>query len=549
MIETRLGNLGRPRQQIIRKRSRKRLACLVERHLLVERRADALRQPAKNLAVDDHRIDQHATVLDDYVIENLHVAEVGVDCDRHGMGRVAECAAVALWFVAAGRFEASGIDIAGQILRTAIPGVGDLGQANAAVRAAHAAVVQHDRSWIELKQLGTDPFCTFGELGAGGRDRPAGPHHRTRTPGAGRVGGQGGIAVHDANLRGVDAENFMGDLGQRRFKTLAVRMHADTEFEAAVRRHPRIGLFKSGHHRNAPAGINRGAMRRLLAIDRDAGADQPPIGLPASLPLPDGGNVDHRHRAPHRLRVITAVEMLVGDVVERHLAGIDQIAQSNFGGLEAGFGRYGVEHDLERKADAGARDAAIGQDWAFVRRRRKRPAAIGRHPVGTRQDARDLRRLEAGGKRVGGVGARIHRGLAVDAAQRTVAVGIDRDLVVMFAAIGAGRQMLAAILDPPHRVALAHCQPGEADLLGQQNALVAEAAADIGRHDPDPALLDVQTIREAVAHDVRHLRPGMQRELIEAVLEGCDDAASFERRHALPGGGYFPRDLDRRIQR
>jgi len=36
-----------------------------------------LRKTAINLAVNDHGIDQHATVLDDDVVENLDIAEIG----------------------------------------------------------------------------------------------------------------------------------------------------------------------------------------------------------------------------------------------------------------------------------------------------------------------------------------------------------------------------------------------------------------------------------------------------------------------------------------
>ena len=41
----------------------------------------------------------------------------------------------------------------------------------------------------------------------------------------------------------------------------------------------------------------------------------------------------------------------------------------------------------------------------------------------------------------------------------------------------------------------------------------------------------------------------MQRELIEAAVEGRDHAAPFERRHALPRGRDLARHLDRRIER
>ena len=171
--------------------------------------------------------------------------------------------------------------------------------------------------------------------------------------------------------------------------------------------------------------------------------------------------------------------MLLGDVVERHLLGLHQVAQSHFARLKPGFGRDQIEHQFQRKAHAGARNAAIRQDRAFVGGDRKGPAAIGRHQIGPRQDARDLRRLKARRERIGGIRAGIDGRFAVDPSQPAVAIGIDRDLVVVLAAVGTGGEMFAAILGPAHRMTAAHRQPRQADFLRQQNALVAETAADV----------------------------------------------------------------------
>src|SRR4029077_12360337 len=76
----------------------------------------------------------------------------------------------------------------------------------------------------------------------------------------------------------------------------------------------------------------------------------------------------------------------------------------------------------------------------------------------------------------------------------------------------------------------------------------AEATADVRGDDANLALLHAETIGKAVARDVRHLRTRIERELIEAVIEGRNDAAAFERRHALPRGRYLTRYLDRRIE-
>ena len=121
----------------------------------------------------------------------------------------------------------------------------------------------------------------------------------------------------------------MRDLGERRFETLPMRMDADAQLEAAVRRQTRARLFAAGHHGDAPAGIDRRPVRRLLAIDREAEPDAAPVRLAFSL----GGRGPHRRRssqgARQRLRIVAAVEVLLGDVVERHLLGPDEILEAH----------------------------------------------------------------------------------------------------------------------------------------------------------------------------------------------------------------------------
>ena len=118
---------------------------------------------------------------------------------------------------------------------------------------------------------------------------------------------------------------------------------------------------------------------------------------------------------------------------------------------------------------------------------------------------------------------------------------------MVFAAIGAGAQMLAPVLQPAHREAAAHRQPAEANRLGQENAFIAEAAADIGRDYADLSLIDPEALAEAIARDVRHLVGAVQGELVQPAIESRDDAAALDRRHALPRGRDFSRDADRRV--
>ena len=89
---------------------------------------------------------------------------------------------------------------------------------------------------------------------------------------------------------------------------------------------------------------------------------------------------------------------------------------------------------------------------------------------------------------------------------------------MVLAAVGVGGEALAAVLDPPQRDAELARRPGQRHLLGQQDALVAEAAADVGRDHADLALVDAQALGEAGAHDVRLLGGGVHDELAEPRL-------------------------------
>src|SRR5665647_3531968 len=129
--------------------------------------------------------------------------------------------------------------------------------------------------------------------------------------------------------------------------------------------------------------------------------------------------------------------MLFGDIIERHLLGLYENFRPHFMRLDSGFACDCVEHELEGEAHAGSRHAAIGQNRAFVRGDRVGAATIGGKIVRTRQDACHLRRLKTGRERIRRIGARIDGGLAIDAKQPAIPVGIAGYAVMVLAAIGA----------------------------------------------------------------------------------------------------------------
>src|SRR5262249_37647701 len=161
--------------------------------------------------------------------------------------------------------------------------------------------------------------------------------------------------------------------------------------------------------------------------------------------------------------------------------------------LYAGLACHRFEHELDREADSCARHAAIRQYRTFVGGDGESAAAVGGKIVRSREDARDLRGFETGRERIGRIGAGIDRGFAVDSAQSPVALGIGGDAVMMLAAIGAGDEMFAPVLDPAHRMTAMHGQPAETNLFRQEDALVAEPAADIGSDDADLTFFEAET--------------------------------------------------------
>ena len=338
----------------------------------------------------------------------------------------------------------------------------------------------------------------------------------------------------------------MGDLRQAGLHALAVRMHADADLQPAVRRDAPGRLLEAGHHGNAPGGKNLGAVRGLFGIGGEADADQPAIRLALLLALAHGFQVDVFHRAAQAFREIAAVEMLARDVVVGHGFRRHEVQLAYFMRLAADRAGDGVDGQLDGEAHAGPRHAAVGRKRRLVGGDRPGLAAVGVQRVRAGQIAAGLGGLDARGERPHRIGADIDGDLGVERQQPAALVGVSGDPVVMLAGVGADHQMLAAVLDPAHRVVELQRRPGDEDLFGVQHALVAEAAADVGRDHPDIALLQPQTFGQPGAHHVRHLGRHVNHELVVLVVAEGEHRQPFQGHHALAVHAVFALDLHRR---
>src|SRR3954471_1492148 len=126
MVEPRRRHLRGAWQKVVGECRGQRLSRLIERHLFVERGTDSLCKAAVDLTVHDHWIDQLAPVFNDHIVENLDIADFGIDRNQSGVSGVAECAGVSYRLVSDGSLETARIDVVRKILRLQVPGAGDI---------------------------------------------------------------------------------------------------------------------------------------------------------------------------------------------------------------------------------------------------------------------------------------------------------------------------------------------------------------------------------------------------------------------------------------
>ena len=268
-------HFGRAGQHIIGERRGERLPVASIGHLLVERGADALRRAAVNLAVDDHRVDERAAVLDDHIVESSTCPNSVSTATSDGVAGIAERAGIALAAYSRDHFEPARIDVGRQEVRLRDTRYAQFRPASALPSRCDplrrpSANLRDGTS----KKMRCDFFTRVAELLACACDRAARHHHAARAPRARRIRRDAGIAMHDANsladrCRGSRVATC-ASVVSRLWPCECAPMRSSST-PSGVRRAQ--ALLVPRHHRNAPAVIDRRAVRRLLAINRDADAD------------------------------------------------------------------------------------------------------------------------------------------------------------------------------------------------------------------------------------------------------------------------------------
>src|SRR5262249_57108636 len=66
----------------------------------------------------------------------------------------------------------------------------------------------------------------------------------------------------------------------------------------------------------------------------------------------------------------------------------------------------------------------------------------------------------------------------------------------------------------------------------------------VGRNHADGTMVEAEALGHAALHDVRHLGRADEREKTQPGVPMGEDAAAFQREHAVARGADFARDLD-----
>ena len=201
-VDLPMRRFDRGRQEIVHQRRGQHVAFLVVVDLLAHRDAERLGQPAVDLALDDHRVDARAAIVERVEAPHLGLAGVDVDVDHADIG--AEREGEVRRIVVIDRLEPR--LHAGRHLVIGRPG--ELGHGLEPLRIAlhlEAVDVPFEIVVVHFEHVGGDHLRLGLDLAAGHRGRGARDRRRARAVGAETVGRRVGVAVLDLDVVGRDA--------------------------------------------------------------------------------------------------------------------------------------------------------------------------------------------------------------------------------------------------------------------------------------------------------------------------------------------------------
>ncbi len=315
-VDLEVRQVGGARHRVVHVGRGEELAALLVVHAAFEQRlADALREPAVHLALDDHGIDDVAEVVAGAEVHDRRRAGIGIDLDLADVRarRIGEVGGI----VERGLVEA-GFELVERIVVRHVGGEGDLRERNVLVRALdyELAVLELHVRIAHLHQVRGDLASLGDDLVERLDDRRAADRDRARAVGAHAEGDAPRVTVHDVDVVHADAEALRNHLREGRLVTLAVAVRAGEDRDLPGGMHAHLARFEQP---GARAERSRDVGRREPA-GLDIGGEPQPALLAALrrlfLALGKTGDVRHLHRA------LEAGVVVAGVVGERDRRGV-----------------------------------------------------------------------------------------------------------------------------------------------------------------------------------------------------------------------------------
>ena len=290
--------LDRGRQEEVHEAAARDIADLVIGDLLAHGDRQRLGQAAVHLALDHHRVDAGAAVVERIEAADLGHAGVDVDIDDADIGaeRIGHVGRV----VVAHRLE-PGLEAGDRLV---VGGKGDLRHGLEALGIAldlEAVDVPFEVVVVHFEEIGGDHLRLGPDLAPGHGGGGAGDRRRARAVGAEAIGRGVGVALLDGDLVGRDADLGGEDLGEGRGVALALADRAD-----AGRWRCPVGWMRISQESNMP----RPRMSQFFI------GPAPTISVKKATPMPISLRVSPRVKASRVGRLLGA-ERLVVDGGER----------------------------------------------------------------------------------------------------------------------------------------------------------------------------------------------------------------------------------------
>ena len=239
-----VAQIVRARHGVIHERRRHHLPAGVEVDVFHQRLARALSDAALNLAVQQHRVDHGADVVDHVVAHDIDDAGVHVDLEFAGVAAIGEILRVRLEHRGGGQARL-------HVLRNfRLIGGGDRDFLDrhgliGLLRREHA-LGEIDVLRRQLESVRGDRARLLDHLGRGHLERGACHGGRARTAGAFAEEHGVGVALHVMDLLGVEAELLADDLLEGGFVALAAGHRAGIHRHTAAAVEADLGALGAG---------------------------------------------------------------------------------------------------------------------------------------------------------------------------------------------------------------------------------------------------------------------------------------------------------------